>query len=80
MLCTSQPLAKRDLVDHVLHTLPMYKDYLGIMKEQYKNSRLPHLQMIVVHGETLWSPAPQPMGDDEHNVSVMQCKLNVRII
>ena len=21
--------------------------------------------MIVVHGETLWSPAPQPMDDDE---------------
>ena len=35
------------------------------MKEQYKNSRLPHLLMIVVHGETLWSPAPQPMDDDD---------------
>ena len=54
MLCTFQPLAKRDLGDHVLHTLIMYKDCLGIMKEQCKNSRLPHLLMIVVHGETLW--------------------------
>ena len=43
----------------------MYKDCLGIMKEQCKNSRLPHLLMIVVHGETLWSPAPQPMDDDD---------------
>ena len=43
----------------------MYKDYFGIMKEQCKNSRLPHLLMIVVHGETLWSPAPQPMDDDD---------------
>ena len=59
------PLAKGDLVDHVLHTLIMYKDCLGIMKEQCKNSRLPHLLMIVVHGETLWSPAPQPMDDDD---------------
>ena len=65
MLCTFQPLAKGDLVDHVLHTLIMYKDCLGIMKEQCKNSRLPHLLMIVVHGETLWSPAPQPMDDDD---------------
>ena len=64
MLCTFLPLAKGDLVDHVLHTLIMYKDCLGIMKEQCKNSRLPHLLMIVVHGETLWSPAPQPMDDD----------------
>ena len=54
MLCTSQPLAKWDLVDHVLRTLPMSKDCLGIMKEQCKNSRLPHLLMIVMHGETLW--------------------------
>ena len=23
--------------------------------------------MIVVHGETLWSPAPQPMDDDDSN-------------
>ena len=46
-------------------TLPMYKDYLGIMKEQCKNSRLPHLLMIVVNGETLWSPAPQPIDDDD---------------
>ena len=38
---------------------------LGIMKEQCKNSRLPHLLMIVVHGETLWSPALQPMDDDD---------------
>ena len=59
------PLAKGNLVDHVLHTLIMYKDCLGIMKEQCKNSRLPHLLMIVVHGETLWSPAPQPMDDDD---------------
>ena len=65
MLCTFQPLAKGDLVDHVLHTLIMYKDCLGIMKEQCKNSKLPHLLMIVVHGETLWSPAPQPMDDDD---------------
>ena len=35
------------------------------MKEQCKNSRLSHLLMIVVHGETLWSPAPQPMDDDD---------------
>ena len=65
MLCTFQPLAKGDLVDHVLHTLIMYKDCFGIMKDQCKNSRLPHLLMIVVHGETLWSPAPQPMDDDD---------------
>ena len=65
MLCTLQPLAKGDLVDHELHTLIMYKDCLGIMKEQCKNSRLPHLLMIVVHGETLWSPAPQLMDDDD---------------
>ena len=64
ILCTSQPLAKGDLVDHVLHSLPIHTDCLGIMKEQCKNSRLPHLLMIVVHGETLWSPAPQPMDDD----------------
>ena len=57
-------IGKGDLVDHVLHTLLMYKDCLGIMKEQCKNSRLPHLLMIVMHGETLWSPAPQPMDDD----------------
>ena len=68
ILCTSQPLAKGDLVDHVLHTLPMYKDFLGIMKDQCKDSRLPHLLMIVVHGETLWSPAPQPMDDDDECV------------
>ena len=43
----------------------LYKDCLGIMKEQCKNSRLPHLLMIVVNGETLWSPAPQPMDDDD---------------
>ena len=43
----------------------MYKDCLGIMKEQCKNSRLPQLLMIVVHGETLWSPASQPMDDDD---------------
>ena len=35
------------------------------MKERCKNSRLPHLLVIVVHGETLWSPAPQPMDDDD---------------
>ena len=23
--------------------------------------------MIVVHGETLWSPAPQPMDDDDND-------------
>ena len=23
--------------------------------------------MIVVHGETLWSPAPQPIDDDDEN-------------
>ena len=65
MLCTFLLLAKGDLVDHVLHTLIMYKDSLGIMKEQCKNSRLPHLLMIVMHGETLWSPAMQPMDDDD---------------
>ena len=43
----------------------MYKDCLGIMKEQCKNSRLPHLLMIVVHGEILWLPAPQLMDDDD---------------
>ena len=69
MLCTFQPLAKGDLVDHVLHTLIMYKICLGIMKEQCKNSRLPHLLMIVVHGETLWSPAPQPMDDDDDDIT-----------
>ena len=74
MLCTFQPLAKGDLVDHVLHTLPMYKDCLGIMKEQCKNSRLPHLLMIVVHGETWWSPAPQPMDDDEDDESEILCR------
>ena len=52
-------MAKGDLVDDIRHTLLMYKDCLGIMKEQCKNTRLPHLLMIVVHGETLWSPAPQ---------------------
>ena len=65
MLCTFLPLAKGDLVDHILHTLIMYKVCLGIMKEQCKNNRLPHLLMIVMHGETLWSPAPQPMDDDD---------------
>ena len=65
MLCTFLPLAKGDLVDPVLHTLIMYKDCLGIMKEQCKNSRLPHLLMIVMHGEILWSPAPQLMDDDD---------------
>ena len=51
----------------------MYKDCLGIMKEQCKNSRLPHLLMIVVHGETLWSPAPQPMDDydDDDDIAVI---------
>ena len=72
MLCTFQPLAKGDLVDHVLHTLIMYKDCLGIMKEQCKNSRLPHLLMIVVHGETLWSPAPQPMDDDDVHIPYVE--------
>ena len=70
MLCTFQPLAKGDLVDQVLHTLIMYKDCLGILKEQCKNSRLPHLLMIVVHGETLWSPAPQPMDDDDDSIGI----------
>ena len=37
---------------------------LGIIKEQCKNSKLPHFLMIVVHGETLWSPAPQLMDDN----------------
>ena len=79
MLCTFQPLAKGDLVDHVLHTLIMYKDCLGIMKEQCKNSRLPHLLMIVVHGETLWSPAPQPMDDDDE-FYVLWLVLNVSMV
>ena len=35
------------------------------MNEQCKNSRLLQLLMIVVHGETLWSPAPLPMDDDD---------------
>ena len=34
MLCTFQPLAKGDLVDHVLHTLPMLGDNEGAMQEQ----------------------------------------------
>ena len=37
MLCTSQPLAKGDLVNYLLYTLPMYKDCLRIIKEQCKN-------------------------------------------
>ena len=40
------------------------------MQEQRKNSRLPHLLMIVMHGETLWSPAPQPMDDDDGDSEV----------
>ena len=56
---------KRRPGNHILHTLIMFKDCLGIMKEQCKNSRLPHLLMIVMDGETLWSPAPQPMDDDD---------------
>ena len=51
------------------------------MKEQCKNSRLPHLLMIVVHKETLWSPAPQPMDDDDDVVSWCQtefCKIERR--
>ena len=75
--CTFQPLAKGDLVDHVLHTLIMYKDCLGIMKEQCKNSRLPHLLMIVVHGETLWSPAPQPMDDDDDDDDDDDVRFNI---
>ena len=79
MLCTFKPLARGDLVDHVLHTLIMYKDCLGIMKEQCKNSRLSHLLMIVVHGETLRSPAPQPMDDDDQLVNILlQCKVCLR--
>ena len=39
------------------------------MKEQCKNSRLPLLLMIVMHGETLWSPAPQPMDDDDSSTT-----------
>ena len=77
MLCTFQPLAKGDLVDHVLHNLIMYKDCLGIMKEQCKNSRLPHLLMIVVHGDTLWSPAPQPMDDDDDFITVLKMLLHI---
>ena len=48
------------------------------MKEQCKNSRLLHLLMIVVHGETLWSPAPHPMDDDDDDddVILVQCSLN----
>ena len=61
----NQPLAKGDLVDHILHTLPMYKDCLGIIKEQCKNSKLPHFLMIIMHGETLRSPALQLMEDDD---------------
>ena len=26
--------------------------------------------MIVVHGETLWSPAPQPMDDDDDDILI----------
>ena len=28
--------------------------------------------MIVVHGETLWSPAPQPMDDDDDGTFVVE--------
>ena len=69
MRCTSQPLAKGDLVDHILHTLQrLLGDYEA---EQCKNSRLPHLLMIVVHRETLWSPAPQPMDNDDDDGGIM---------
>ena len=74
--CTSKPLAKGDLVGHVLHTLPIYKDCLGIMKELCKNSRLPHLLMIVEHGETLWSPAPRPMDDDDDDDVIVRLLQN----
>ena len=30
--------------------------------------------MIVMHGETLWSPAPQPMDDDDDGIGVLQRK------
>ena len=59
-------IAKRRPGRHVLHTLPMIA--CGMMTKQCKNSRLPHLLMIVVHGETLWSPAPQPMDDDDEDI------------
>ena len=68
VLCAFRPLAGGDLFGHVLHTLIVCKDCLGIMGEQCKNSGLPHLLMVVVHGETLWSPAPQPMDDDDTSV------------
>ena len=29
--------------------------------------------MIVVHGETLWSPAPQPMDDDDDDDALFCC-------
>ena len=53
--------------------LLLTKDCLGIMKEQCKNSRLPHLLMIVVHWETLWSPAPQPMDNDDDDDEKNTC-------
>ena len=37
-------------------------DNEGAMQEQQIAA---YLLMIVVHGETLWSPAPQPMDDDD---------------
>ena len=41
------------------------------MKEHCKNNRLPHLLMIVMHGETLWSQtAPQPMDDDDDESTI----------
>ena len=67
MLCTFQPLAKGDLVDHVASYLNYVQRLLGddegAMQEQQIAAL--HLLMIVVHGETLWSPAPQPMDDDD---------------
>ena len=38
---------------------------LGDNEGAMQDSRLPHLLMIVMNGETLWSPAPQLMDDDD---------------
>ena len=35
--------------------------------------------MIVVHGETLWSPAPQPMDDDDDDVPNLRQDLREKL-
>ena len=36
-----------------------------LLEDNEEAMQSPHLLMIVVHGETLWSPAPQLMDDDD---------------